>query len=226
MTTTLATPALAGEPLCERAAPFEVLHSANSHGGASGRRGTGYSDDEHGGDGLTLTGYASVWDSPTEIRSAFEGHFTESFQRGAFEDSLKRHTPVMQWDHGKDITGSVPIGRFTELVEDAHGLRVTARLYDNEAVRPIRDAVAGGSVAGMSVRFIVTDDEWFERRGELPHRVVKAVDLRELGPVCFPAYPATSVGMRGGCLTPGQRDSQFRELWLRRVHGRWALGGP
>ena len=65
---------------------------------------------EDGGDGLTLEGYAAVFDSPTRIDS-WEGQFDEVIQRGAFKKTLRERTPVLQFDHGQHpLIGSIPLG--------------------------------------------------------------------------------------------------------------------
>ena len=147
------------------------------------------------GDGFTLEGYAAVFDAPTRIDS-WEGTFDEVIARGAFAKTIGERKPVLQFDHGRDIaTGSVPIGAIEELREDGHGLFVRARLHDNARVEPIRQAIASGAIDGMSFRFRVTREEWDES-GDVPARTIKEVELFELGPVVFPAYASTTVGVR------------------------------
>lgn len=166
------------------------------------------------GDGLTLTGLAAVWDSPTEIDS-WEGCFTESIRRGAFRKTIREQTPVLQFDHGRHpLVGSIPIGRIDDLQETDEGLQVTARLSDNWLVEPVRDAIRDKAVNGMSFRFSVVREEWRDNAGKLVspdelqqllwmpgdrgplQRTLIEVRCPELGPVVFPAYAATSVGVR------------------------------
>lgn len=147
------------------------------------------------GDGFTLEGYAAVFDSPTRIDS-WEGTFDEVLSRGAFTKTIRERRPVLQFDHGRDVaTGSVPIGAIEELAEDDRGLFVRARLHDNGRVEPIRQAIASGAIDGMSFRFRVIREEWDDSR-DVPMRTIREVELYELGPVVFPAYEATTVGVR------------------------------
>lgn len=165
------------------------------------------------GDGFTLEGYAAVFDAPTRINS-WEGHFDEKIERGAFAKTLSERTPVMQFDHGHDIaTGSVPIASIETIKEDKRGLFVRARLFDNPRVEPIRQAIAGGAIDGMSFRFRVTREEWDET-GDVPVRTIRELDLFEVGPVVFPAYEATSVGVRSllADLTHDQRVALLADL--------------
>lgn len=148
------------------------------------------------GDGRTLEGYAAVFDDVTRIAD-FGGDFDETIRRGAFNRTLNARTPVLQFDHGMDArTGSVPIGSISDINEDSQGLFVRARLYDNPVVEPIRQAIAGGSIDGMSFRFRVIEDRWELRDGDVDLRTIEQVELFELGPVVFPAYESTTVGVR------------------------------
>jgi HK97 family phage prohead protease len=147
-------------------------------------------------DGLTLEGYAAVFNSPTRIDS-WEGTFDEVIAPGAFSKTIRERKPVMQFDHGHDIaTGSVPIGAIEDIREDKLGLFVSARLHDNARVEPIRQAIASGAIDGMSFRFRVVREEWDESDKDIPVRTIKEVELFELGPVVFPAYESTTVGVR------------------------------
>src|SRR5688500_15403818 len=74
------------------------------------------------GDGLTLEGYAAVFDQETVIDS-WEGKFVEKIMRGAFRKTLRERTPVVQFDHGRHpLIGSLPLGSIEKLSEDKTGL--------------------------------------------------------------------------------------------------------
>jgi HK97 family phage prohead protease len=140
-------------------------------------------------DGLTLSGYAAVFNSPTRI-SDYNGDFIEQIAPGAFKHTIRNSRPVMQFDHGQHpLIGSIPVASISKLREDAHGLYVEARVFDNWLTEPLRDAVAAQAIDGMSFRFSVVKDTW-ERKGK------DQVRLYELGPVVFPAYSDTSVALR------------------------------
>lgn len=171
-------------------------------------------------DGKTLTGYAAVFNQDTPIRS-WEGQFDERMAPGCFSKTLSERQPVMQFNHGHDARfGSLPIGNFTDVREDGQGLKVEGRLFDH--AEPIRQAIESGAVKGMSIKFGVVRDSWTdkngneikskrelqdllwgdgkdsmtgEQRGPLK-RTIKEVKLLEAGPVVFPAYTQTSVGVR------------------------------
>jgi hypothetical protein len=59
----------------------------------------------------------------------------------------------------------------------------------------VREAIQSGAIDGMSFRFSVVRDQWADGK-KMPSRTINEVKLYELGPVVFPAYAATSVGVR------------------------------
>lgn len=144
-------------------------------------------------DGLNLEGYASVFNQPADIRDHL-GVYQETVAPGAFKKTLQERAPVLQFDHGTHpMIGSIPLGSIRKIEEDNHGLYVRARLSDNWLVQPVRDAIHDGAINGMSFQFEVTRDEW---NTDQTARTVREVKLYELGPVVFPAYPQTTVGVR------------------------------
>ena len=206
--------------LCRSVPPFEIRASGED------------------GDGLTLEGYGAVFDSPARIDS-WEGVFDEQIAKGAFKRSLKERTPVLQFDHGRhSYVGSIPIGSFEKLREDENGLFVSARLHDNDLVKPVRQAIESQAISGMSFRFAVTKDEWRTPDGKLVKpddvqrllwksdranpatilsRTLREVELYEVGPVVFPAYADTSVGVRSQELLSLLTDPQVRAEAARLV---------
>ena len=172
------------------------------------------------GDGLTLEGYAAVFDEWTEIDS-YEGSFRERIRRGAFKKTISERMPVLQFDHGTHpLIGSIPLGVVTSLKEDARGLKVTARLADNWLVEPVRDAIRQGAITGMSFKFRVIQDDWSKPRGaNVAERTIKEVALYELGPVVFPAYEATTVGVRSRELVEALTDPGVRAQVARALIG-------
>lgn len=171
-----------------------------------------FEDRAEGGDGRTLEGYAAVYDTPTKIRD-LQGDFEETILKGAFTRSLNERTPVLQFEHGRDPrVGAVPIGQIQALRDDDRGLYVRARLYDNPVIEPVRQAIEGRSITGMSFRFDVPEggDEWPTR----DKRTIGDLNAYELGPVVFPAYDTTSVTVRSllAQLDPQEHRALIREL--------------
>lgn len=166
---------------------------------------------EASADGLTLDGYAAVFNDWTNINDR-QGSFQERIAPGAFARSLGRNTPVLQFDHGTHpLIGSIPLGKITSIVEDAHGLRVRARMSDNWLIEPVRDAIRDGAVSGMSFRFSIPEGgESWTRTDGVDYRTITAAQLFEVGPVVFPAYATTSVGVRSRQTALALNDPEVR----------------
>lgn len=168
------------------------------------------------GDGLTLEGYAAVFDSPTEIHERGRT-FTEVVARGAFKKTLSERTPVLMFNHGKHpLIGDMPIGAITSTREDVHGVFVRARLADNWLVQPVRDAIANQSIHGMSFRMNPINDKWNAAR---THRTLLELAVPEFGPVVFPAYTGTEVSVRAQEAVDAITDPEVRTdlaYWLMR----------
>lgn len=166
---------------------------------------------EPSADGLTLEGYAAVFNAETTIDS-WEGQFREQIAPGAFKRSIGMKTPVLQFDHGQHpLIGSLPIGVIRSVSEDSHGLKVRARLSDNWLVEPVRDAIRDGAISGMSFRFRVIADRWDKPKGDdLPLRTITELDCLECGPVVWPAYSQTSVGVRSRAALDALNDPEVR----------------
>lgn len=171
--------------MCTRSYGFEF---------AEVRSGRGDSTD----DGRTLEGYAAVFSTPARIKD-HQGDFDEVIHPGAFKRSIARRMPVMQFDHGKDpAVGGAPIGKFRVLEEDSRGLHVVARLFADQSISRVREAIAEQAITGMSFRFGVPKggDKWSRRMSDVDLRDIFDTDTHELGPVVFPAYDATTVSVR------------------------------
>jgi uncharacterized protein len=174
---------------------------------------------EESDDGLEIEGYGAVINQVTEIDS-WEGTFEEEFLSGSFKRTARNGPPKMQFDHGySSILGSVPLGRWDAADEDDYGMLLgPGRVFDNWATLPIRDAIIGGAIGGQSIRFSVVREEWVDRDGQVIkderelfnlifwgegldergpiRRRIKEARVSEAGPVVWPAYSGTTVGMR------------------------------
>lgn len=167
---------------------------------------------DEAGDGLTLEGYAAVFNTPTRIDS-WEGKFDEVIAPGAFKKTIADKGPKgirLQFDHGNHpLIGSIPIGSIQELREDARGLFVRARLAENWLMEPVREAIENESISGMSFRFRPIRDE-MDDSPDVPLRTLREVELFEAGPVVWPAYSTTSVGVRAREIAQALMDPEQR----------------
>jgi uncharacterized protein len=139
------------------------------------------------GDGMTFTGYAAMWDSPSQPLP-----FTERIQRGAFKRSLQSRNDIkLLWNHDTGaILGSTRAGTLT-LTEDDRGLRATAKFPNTTLGRDTAELIRTGNVDSMSFGFSVPDggDKWSQDGSE---RTLVSVRIHEVSLVAFPAYTSTA----------------------------------
>lgn len=181
-------------------------------------------------DGLTLSGYGAVFNQWTRIDS-WEGKFDEQIAPGAFRKTLRENGSrvQLQFDHGQHpLIGSMPIGKIRKLGEDPKGLHVEARLSDNWLIEPVRDAIRDGAVDGMSFRFTVEKEKWEDLEAAVPKRTITELRLHEVGPVVYPAYEGTSVGVRSKTIAREllTADETTRSEVARLVASEWSADDP
>jgi HK97 family phage prohead protease len=139
------------------------------------------------GDGMTFTGYAAVFNSPSEPLP-----FIERIAPGAFKRSLKARNDIkLLWNHDTgSVLGSTRAGTL-KLEEDNYGLRVTAVLPPTTLGNDVKTLVQRGDVSAMSFGFSVpaNGDTW---NAEGTERTLKSVRIHEVSIVAFPAYQQTA----------------------------------
>jgi HK97 family phage prohead protease len=142
------------------------------------------------GDGMTFTGYASVFNSPSQDL----GGFIEYVAPGAFKRSLQSRNEVkLLWNHDAGEPLASLRGGSMQLVEDDRGLKVTATLPQTSRGRDVAELLRTNVIDSMSFGFNVIKDTW-SRDGQT--RTLDSVRLFEVSIVSFPAYEATTAQVR------------------------------
>jgi hypothetical protein len=181
-------------------------------------------------DGRTMEGYFAVFGVRAKIDSPAESPvpFWETMAGGSLTRTVKAQQGKLKllFNHGFDPSiGKKPLGPITALRADKLGGWVAARISDTSYGNDILQLISDGAIDGMSFRANVDKDEWTyptfkeAKKGALPERIIREASLdSELGPVTFPAYEATTVGVRSGkdfeeweAANPETRE-QIREL--------------
>lgn len=166
----------------------------------------------------TFSGYGSVFGNVDS--------YGDVVAKGAFRETLrewktKGRTPPMLLQHGGGMFGGtasdlVPIGKWTAMSEDEHGLAVEGRLIglDTERGKQIYAAMREGVMDGLSIGFRTKDFSLGSKPGD-PARTLKKVDLVELSVVTMPANEAARVD---GVKASEWTEREF-ETWLREAAG-------
>jgi HK97 family phage prohead protease len=174
---------------------------------------------------LTLFGHFSVFDTPTEINSTYEGRFIERIAPGAFKKSLAergQHMKIM-WNHGRtEVLPDVLIAKPKVVTEDARGAYYEAEMFSGLPewlYEGLREGVYGASFRFETIRDLWDDDPTRSESNPegLPERTVTEAKVSEAGPVSWPAYPDATAGVR---------SLSDRYIDLRTLTDRAALEAP
>lgn len=140
----------------------------------------------------TISGYAIRFNTETVIG----GWFREIIRSEAIPDDIQAQDIRALWNHNSDY----PLGRTKNdsllLEKDEKGLRFTITPPETTWGRDAMESVKRGDVSGMSFGFYVNKDRWTEETGKTPLRELLSVELLEVSPVTFPAYPTTTAQAR------------------------------
>ena len=147
---------------------------------------------DQNGDGMSFTGYAAVFNSPSEPLP-----FIERIMPGAFSKTLKSRNNVrMYMNHDSSMLLATTKAKTLRLSEDSKGLFVDASLPDTSVGRDLSVLMKRGDVSSMSFGFSVpTGGDYFSDDGMT--RELRQIKLFEVSVVTgFPAYTATSASVR------------------------------
>jgi HK97 family phage prohead protease len=141
---------------------------------------------------ITARGYAAMF----EKLSLPIFNFKEKIRSGAFKKSLAENNVRALWNHNPDIVLGSTKANTLRLQEDEKGLRFELDLPDTQAGRDAAVLISRGDVEGMSFGFRTITQEWDEKDPKNIVRTLIDLDLREISPTAFPAYPQTKVKVR------------------------------
>jgi HK97 family phage prohead protease len=135
-------------------------------------------------DGMTISGYAAVFNSDSEPLP-----FIERIAPGAFQRSLKSRNEIkLLWNHDSGEPMASLRGGSLRLWEDDRGLAYEATLANTTRGRDVAELIRSKVIDAMSFGFNVIKDTWDERG----NRTLESVRIHEISVVSYPAYTATS----------------------------------
>lgn len=141
--------------------------------------------------GVKLIGYAAVFNTLSHDLIGFR----EKIEPGAFAESIKKDDIRALFNHD---SGQV-LGRSTagtlRLSEDSWGLAFEIDLDDTQLGSDLLRSVGRGDISDMSFKFRTKEDQW-EHLDNTSVRTLLKVQLFDVSPVTFPAYPRTDVSVR------------------------------
>lgn len=168
------------------------------------------------GDKPGIEGVAAVYNQTYDT-----GWFSETIAAGAFSRALKEKQDVRcLFNHDvNQLLGRTRSGTLT-MEDSSEGLKYACDTDPNTSVgRDVPAMIQRGDIDGCSFSFNVRKDTWsdeFDENGRYvtSHRQIDDLDLFDVGPVTFPAYTETSVGIRSQWPdgVPAERRSHIETL--------------
>lgn len=136
-----------------------------------------------------FSGYAAVFDSPSEDL----GGFTEIIKHGAFKGRTDDDVRLLI-NHDPNLLLARTISDTLRLKEKPEGLHVTADIADTQAGRDLKVLIERGDMSQMSFGFRVLEDSGdVDEDDNLIRTITKVRELFDVSPVTYPAYPETSI---------------------------------
>jgi HK97 family phage prohead protease len=170
-----------------------------------------------------IAGYAAVFNVRSDLLGGF---FVEVVAPSAFDDVLAQDTRGL-FNHDPNYLLGRTISGTLRLSVDERGLAYEIDTPDTQTIRDLVVApIARGDMSGSSFAMVVAPggDTWHEEDGVVIRTIYKVAELRDVGPVSFPAYPDSSAAQRSldawkqakneGLEARGQFDRDARERLL------------
>lgn len=172
-----------------------------------------------------ITGYGAVFyragDPGTEYW--LWSDMVERIMPGAFDRAIREDDTRSFFNHDANfVLGRRQAGTL-KLSVDSRGLLYDATPPDSQVCRDqVLAPIERGDVSGSSFMFIPRKTVWVEEKrdgGTIYIRELHDVELWEVGPVVFPAYEATTTGIRGEQKTGWPIVLPPPAMDLRGLHG-------
>lgn len=139
-----------------------------------------------------IVGHAAVFNTETPIGSWFR----EKVAPGAFARAIKEDDVRALFNHDPNfVLGRNKAGTL-RLAEDDVGLAVEIDPPDTQVARDLMTSMERGDISQMSFGFYVRKQEWLEDDKGNVLRTLVEVELFDVSPVTYPAYPTTDVAVR------------------------------
>ena len=165
-------------------------------------------------DGKKLIGYAAVFNSLSQNLGGFRekidpGTFKRSIQSGADIRALFNHDP--NFVIGRSVAKTLTVS------EDGRGLKVEIVPPDTQWAKDLTASISRGDISQMSFGFRVVKDAW-EKKTDENIRTLQDVDLIDVSPVTFPAYPNTAITARSFMKETGLDIDEIEKVFVRVQH--------
>lgn len=143
-----------------------------------------------------IAGYAAVFNQRSDLLG---GSFVEIIAPGAFDDVLGQDVRGLFNHDPNYLLGRTASGTL-RLTVDERGMAYEIDTPDTQTIRDlVVEPLRRGDMSGSSfaMRVAPGGDSWHEEKdGLIVRTIFKIAELRDVGPVSFPAYPDSSAAQR------------------------------
>ena len=173
-----------------------------------------------GTENRVVGGYVNKFNQQSSLmRDRWGDEFVEVISESAFNKTLETKSQKALWNHNTDLVlGSVSAGTLNLFV-DGIGLRCEITLPNTTWGNDAYESIQRGDVGGMSFGFRCVEDMWsktqYEDR-EIYKRTILEVELFEVSPCVFPAYPDSQINCRSfESFKEEHKSEQRRKLLIK-----------
>lgn len=125
------------------------------------------------------------------------GGFREKVAKGTFERAIKEDDVRALFNHDPNHVLGRTKSKTLRMAEDDRGLGVEIDPPETQMGRDVVTSIDRGDLDGMSFGFRTIKDSWEHGEDGAPDiRTLEEVELFDVSPVTFPAYPDTNVAVR------------------------------
>ncbi len=171
-----------------------------------------------------ITGYAAVFNQPSEIIDDWLGGFIEYCAPGCFTKTLADGADVRAlFNHDPNfVLGRTRSGTLA-CSEDAHGLHYDISPPNTQWARDLMETMRRGDVSQSSFAFRTVRDRWGTTPGPdgeaMDTRTLLECQLYDVSPVAYPAYPQTDSAVRSLLDEFGIGGDKFLKIVYRLQRG-------
>ncbi len=145
------------------------------------------------------------------------GFFKEKIRKGAFAKTIKENDIRSLFNHDPNYLLARTRNGTLELEEDDKGLMFNAKLPDTSYAQDLLVNIQNKNITQNSFGFKTLQDAWSKDGSK---RELIEVELFDVGPVTFPAYPQTSVKVRTMMYDYGIQYDELAQLMIKQDNQR------
>ncbi len=175
---------------------------------------------EDGGDDgpAKISGHAAVFNKLSE---PLMGGYRERIRPGAFAKTIREGDVRSLFNHNSDFVLGRTAAKTLELREDKKGLFFEATPPDTQWARDLAVSMKRGDISQASFGFRAVREEWKDAEDDRKQtiRELIEVELFDVSPVTFPAYPQTDAQARAVMEQAGIDWDAITAVLTRSEHG-------